>query len=206
MKYKTFIFDIDGTLIDTESALLKSWHDTLNEYGYNYSIEELRNVLGVTMKTGLQRLGAKVDNNYAYNWQKNYKRLAPNCRYFNGIKEMLFKLKSLGYILGIVSSRCRQEYNMYFNQFDFDQLFSYVILEDDTDKHKPDPMPLLKFMEISNSSSKECIYIGDMPSDIQCANNANVTSALVKWNGSNVSTQNTDLVLKSVNDLIDLAL
>mgnify|MGYP005773462543 CR=1 FL=1 len=206
MKYKTFIFDLDGTLIDTENAVLKTWQYTLNEYGYNASMEKIRVVLGVTTEIGLQRLGVKADDNYGSNWQKNYEKFAKDCDYFTGAKEMLMKLKSLGCILGAVSSRCKKEYEMYFNNFDFDILFDYVILEEDTIKHKPEPEPLLKFLEISNSNPKESIYIGDMPSDVQCANNAGITSAFVKWNGSNVDAIDADFVFKSTSEVIDLAL
>ncbi|MFT4005689.1 MAG: HAD hydrolase-like protein [Lacrimispora sp.] len=37
MNFKHYIFDLDGTLIDTEDAILKTWQNTLKEYGYEYS-------------------------------------------------------------------------------------------------------------------------------------------------------------------------
>ena len=39
MNLKHYIFDLDGTLIDTENAILKTWQDTLKEYGYDYTLE-----------------------------------------------------------------------------------------------------------------------------------------------------------------------
>ena len=56
--------------------------------------------------------------------------------------------------------------------FHLDDYFTYKVLEEDTVKHKPEAEPLLKYMEIAKAMKDECIYIGDMPSDIQCANNA----------------------------------
>jgi beta-phosphoglucomutase-like phosphatase (HAD superfamily) len=61
---KHFIFDLDGTLIDTEQPVLKTWQKTLSEYGHKFSLSELRCVLGVTTDIGLQRLNATVDGTF----------------------------------------------------------------------------------------------------------------------------------------------
>ena len=52
---------------------------------------------------------------------------------------------------------------------------------DDTDRHKPEPEPILLGLEKMKSSSEEAIMIGDGVFDIKCANNAGVKSALVGW-------------------------
>lgn len=205
MKYTTFIFDLDGTLIDTEKSVLKTWQMTLQEYGYNFSLDDVRVVLGVTTEIGLQKLNASVDSEFTSRWQKNYSSYAKDSDYFVGAKEMLLKLKSLKCHIGAVSSRSKVEYARYFNAFGFEELFDFVVLEEDTEKHKPEAEPLLKAIEISESNSNECIYIGDMPTDAQCAKNAKITAALVKWNGSNVDTSDADLVFNSTEEVIALA-
>ncbi|OXX83420.1 hypothetical protein AVM15_11055 [Paraclostridium benzoelyticum] len=78
MNLKHYIFDLDGTLIDTENAILKTWKDTLKEYGYDYTLEEIRVVLGVTTDIGLKKLNAKVDENYICKWQVNYEKYCSN--------------------------------------------------------------------------------------------------------------------------------
>lgn len=205
MKYKNYIFDLDGTLIDTEQAVLKTWQFTLKEYGYDFSINDVRVVLGVTTDIGLQKLNATVDSEFINQWQKNYEVFASDSDYFAGAKEMLLKLKSLKCQVGAVSSRSKNEYAMYFNSFDFDKIMDFVVLEEDTEKHKPDAEPLLKFIEMSKSNPTESIYIGDMPTDVLCAKNAGITAALVKWNGSNVDGSNADLVFNSMDEVIVLA-
>ena len=180
------IFDLDGTLIDTELAILKTWQETLYQYGYDYPIDALKCVLGVTNKIGLSRLNATVDNNFANLWQINYERHASETNFFDNILPMLQQLKGKGYSLGVVTSRNRNEYKKYFTRFDFSQYFDAVVLEEDTQKHKPDPEPLYKYMQMLNTRKEQCIYIGDMPSDIKCANNAGILSGLVKWNKSDI--------------------
>lgn len=204
MALKYFIFDLDGTLIDTEQAILKTWQQTLNEYGYTYSIEEIRCVLGVTTEIGLKKLGVIVDNDYTAKWQVNYSKHAKETGYFVGTKEMLLHLKEKGCSVGAVSSRSKKEYADFFSGFGFETIFDKVILEEDTVQHKPEPEPLYKYMELVGASKTECIYIGDMPSDIQCANNAGIVSGLVNWNGAGVVCEEAKMVFNSIEDVLAL--
>ncbi|HIW88546.1 MAG TPA: HAD family hydrolase [Candidatus Ligilactobacillus excrementipullorum] len=64
MTYKNLIFDIDGTLIDTEEAVLNTWQVTLKEYGYDFSLNQLQTILGIPLPQGLKQLDVQVDQNY----------------------------------------------------------------------------------------------------------------------------------------------
>lgn len=206
MDLKHYIFDLDGTLIDTEAAVLKTWQHTLKEYGYEYSLHEVKVVLGVTTDIGLQRLNAHVDEDYTYKWQTNYEGYSQEADFFEGTKEMLKLLKDRGCSLGIVSSRSQKEYERFFKSFHLDELFTTVILEEDTKEHKPDPEPLFKYMELTGADKDTCIYIGDMPTDIQCANNAGVISGLVTWNGAGISCDEAKMTFNDPKEICDLAI
>ena len=56
MKYQHIIFDLDGTLIDTEQAVLKTWQHTLKDFHYFFPLEELRIVLGIPTENALKKL------------------------------------------------------------------------------------------------------------------------------------------------------
>jgi HAD superfamily hydrolase (TIGR01549 family) len=164
---KHFIFDLDGTLIDTEQPVLKTWQKTLSEYGHKFSWSELRCVLGVTTDIGLQRLNVTVDGTFIDSWQVNYAEFAQEATYFDGVREMLLYLKNNGCSVGAVSSRCKKEYQDFFNDFGFEKIFDAVVLEEDTPNHKPHPEPLLKYLQLAKADKSDCIYIGDMPGDVQ---------------------------------------
>ena len=86
MKYHTIIFDLDGTLIDTEEAVLKTWQYTLREYHYVYPLEELRGVLGITAKKALESMQIIVAADFAKKWTRNYENYASAAAFFPGIK------------------------------------------------------------------------------------------------------------------------
>jgi len=95
--------------------------------------------------------------------------------------EVLENLRHQGYTLGIVTSRDWQEYRAYFSSPSFDALFACIICKEDTLLHKPDPEPLLAYMRKMNAVKEDCIYIGDMDTDMECAARAGVSSALAVW-------------------------
>lgn len=206
MEYKHIIFDLDGTLIDTEAAVLKTWQCTLQEYHYEYTLEELRIVLGISLQKTLKQLKLVVDDQFEKRWMENYGRFAVTADFFEGAKEMLMELKKRGYSLGIVTSRSKDEYSAYFQKFHLEAVFDRIVLADDTEQHKPDPAPLYKYMELEQTEPSSCMYIGDMPTDIECANRAGITSGLVTWNGSGILCGEAQFIVRSPEELLQMLL
>lgn len=77
MQYTHIVFDLDGTLVDTEDAVLRSWQLTAQDFGLTRSIEQCRGALGVSNETGLERLGITDDGTFMPRWVEHYAQLAP---------------------------------------------------------------------------------------------------------------------------------
>ena len=204
MQYNHIVFDLDGTLIDTENAILKNWQYTLETYGHKYSLENLRIVLGIPTLDALKLLEASVDQDFENKWIQNYSKFSDQTEFFPGAEDMLKFMKKSGFHLGIVTSRKRTEYESYFRKFNLKQIFELIVCADDTLRHKPDPAPLLYYAEKTGTTPDSNIYIGDMPTDITCANAAGFTSGLVTWNHSPVLEPAADYIFSSAEDLLKL--
>jgi HAD superfamily hydrolase (TIGR01549 family) len=182
MMYNTIIFDVDGTLIDTQQALIKSLQRLLKEeLGKSYGDEELSFVLGVPGTASLLKLGIKDSEKANTKWNLYMKDFYDSIKVFEGIKEILSQLKSIGAVTGIVTSKTRKELLDDFVPFGLSGLLTYFVCADDTKKHKPNPDPLLKFLEISGAEPVKSIYIGDTYYDMQCARDAGVDFGLALW-------------------------
>jgi len=182
--YTTIIFDIDGTLINTEQAVLRSLQKLLKiTYDREVDFSELAFVLGIPGSVSLKRLGIK-DNDIEYAnhcWNEflgNYKH---TIHVYEGIQQLLASLKEHSISTGVVTSKTKQEFVDDFVPFGLDQYMQYVICADDTTLHKPNPEPLLKFLDISGAKSGASIYIGDTIYDSECARDAGVDFGLALW-------------------------
>ena len=105
MKYKHIVFDIDGTLIDTEYAVLHSLQETIKELsGRDIPCSELRFALGITGTDALKKLEIN-DTSYAIElWDKKMGNYTNTVNVFDGIIELLNSLLSLACEMGIVTS------------------------------------------------------------------------------------------------------
>ena len=119
---------------------------------------------------------------------------------------MLLKLKAQGCSLGIVTSRCRAEYDAYFSSFHLEEIFHRIVCADDTKTHKPEPEPIFKYTEAEKALLSSCIYIGDMSTDIECAKKAGIAAGLVLWNKCEGLSREADFLFRSPEELLELLL
>ncbi|MDD3256447.1 MAG: HAD hydrolase-like protein, partial [Parabacteroides sp.] len=71
MGYKHLVFDIDGTLVDNEKAVLSTWQETILQlFGKRYETSELNFVLGIPGVTTMERLGAENPKEFDEVWVK----------------------------------------------------------------------------------------------------------------------------------------
>ncbi len=199
------IFDIDGTLIDTEESIIKALQRLLKErLGKDCSDEELSFVLGIPGTTALEKLGLSHIEGLNDVWNDYIENYYWNCiKVFDGIEAALKTLKENNIKTGIVTSRTREEFDTQFIPFGLAEYMDCVICADDTLHHKPHPEPLLKFLELSGVCPQNSIYVGDTAYDMACAKGANIKFALASW-GSRDNSINPDYVLSKPQDIVAL--
>ena len=203
MKYKHIVFDIDGTLIDTEYAVLHSLQETIKGLsGREIPCSELRFALGITGTDAVKKLEIK-DTSYAIElWDKNMRNYTNTIKVFDGITELLKNLLSLDYEMGIVTSKTREEFTHDFSPFiGISHYFKTIICADDTQEHKPNAEPILKYVELSKTDHSKVLYIGDSKYDSKCAENAGIDFALAVW-GSHNKHIKADYFLERPADLL----
>jgi HAD superfamily hydrolase (TIGR01549 family) len=184
--YKHIIFDIDGTLIDTEEALLISLQDTLKDLDQEVKgISELRFVLGIPGETALERLGLADPASANMLWNEHLERYKNKIKLFEGIEDLITKLHSTNYQLGLITSKNRYEFENDFIPTGLAGNFRIVICSDESKYPKPSPYPMLTYLEKAGISNKEALYIGDTDYDRQCASGAGVDFGLAVWGCGN---------------------
>ena len=140
------VFDVDGTLADTEESVLSSLVQIVQEEtGKTLPRHELEFALGIPGKDALEKLGiysqATLDR-----WCQVAASFKSTISVFPGLLEVIATLADSGCKLGIVSSRARDEYAKEIAPLGFDKYFEHIILVEDTTEHKPAPAPMLEYL------------------------------------------------------------
>ncbi len=202
--YNCIIFDIDGTIIDTEKAVISSLQRLLKaEMGKEYSADELSFVLGIPGTIALQRLNVSDIYNANQKWNEYIKDYYGYISVFPGLEDIIKKIHSKKIKTGIVTSKTKQELIEDFYPFGLQGYFDYIVCADDTKRHKPEPEPILKCIELIKADPCEIVYIGDTIYDMQCADRAGIDFALALW-GTKSPGLNAKIKLRHPIEILDV--
>lgn len=199
--YSTFIFDLDGTIIDSELIGLKALQATLKEQGIEKNLDELRFSLGIPGLTTLEILNIADIPTTLESWLEKEKPFMKNVPIFEGIIEVIMALPKAG----IVTSKTAEEMNHSFYLINIDHHFHSVVCASDTEKRKPNPDPLELALKLLGCKADEAIYIGDSIYDMQCANAAGVDFGLALWGArTTLGFENAKYIFENPKNILNL--
>jgi HAD superfamily hydrolase (TIGR01549 family) len=185
--YDFIIFDVDGTLIETEQVVIDAYQKVIfEEFGRYFSTEEFFENHSVPTFERMKRFGVKnveeaVDKFHIY-LMEGFCKLKP----YEGILQILKILKHKNILTGIVTARSGKEVSEDPCLQSFIKNFEFIVCADDTIKHKPDPEPLLFITKKMKANKAKTIYIGDTYSDYMCAKNSGVHFGLALWGAKDI--------------------
>lgn len=210
-KMQNFIFDIDGTLIDTLDMYMPAMIQTLRNHGYQVAPEDeeetMHRLFGITGVDALRIFGVKEDEIapmvkewFALSYQRE-----DRVKILPGIPEALQMLADQGKNLAVATSKLQSEYDHFKQQFAFAKLFDTVITSDDTKKHKPDPEPILAAVTKMGADPATSVYVGDTINDLKAAKAAGVKFAGALYGSANPDAiKDADFPLTSPADLLKI--
>ena len=187
MKYKTIIFDLDGTLLDTLDDLASSVNYALRQHGMaERNKGEIRMFLG----NGIRRLieqsvpkGTMADSTEAVlqTFREHYlahslDETAP----YEGIIELLYWLRDMDVATAIVSNKLDPAVKDLHRHF-FNDTIHIAIGETQTIRRKPAPDMVDECIRLLGCDRQSCLYVGDSEVDLQTARNASLPCCSVSW-------------------------
>lgn len=182
-----YIFDLDGTLLDTLSDLTAAVNYALALHGLPAKTkDDVRRCLGngyarlIGDVTGYgetdERTRAILADFQAYYEQHLADLTAP----YDGIIPMLQALRQRGAKIGIVSNKGNEAVQQLAARF-FDGLIDVAVGESQTVRRKPNPDALLEVMHTLGCTTTDALYIGDSEVDIETARRASIPSLSCTW-------------------------
>jgi pyrophosphatase PpaX len=205
----TLLFDLDGTLINTNELIIASFSHTLEHYyPGQYTREDILPFMGPTLEETFGSINPdRMDEMIARYRQHNWEHHDLLVTQFDGVYETIESLAQSNYRLGVVTTKRRDVAERGLKLTNLDKFFEVVVTLEDAAKTKPDPEPILKALSRFNAEATEAMMIGDNYHDIMGGRNAGTLTAGVAWSlkGREVlQSYKPDYMLERMSDLIDI--
>lgn len=189
MRYQTYIFDLDGTLLDTLADLAASVNYALRTHGMpEHSIDDIRRFVGNGVRLLMERAvpgGAdnpSFDKTFATFRQHYMLHSLDTTRPYDGIPETLEAMKAAGCRLAVVSNKFMTATQDLIRHF-FPDTIEVAIGEHEAEgiRKKPAPDTVNEAFRQLGVGKEKAVYVGDSDVDIQTARNSGLPCISVLW-------------------------
>ncbi|MEI7832995.1 MAG: HAD family hydrolase [bacterium] len=184
MSYKAVLFDLDGTIADTNEIIQRTLAETLQRAsGREWPLDEVMGAWGLILREQLHILYPPIDLEVAAEfYRRRYSELHDEMlREFAGVDELLERLIAEGYALGIVTSKKHANAQHTVDDLGMTQQFKCIIAEEDAPRVKPAPDPIIAALKQLKVTADEALYVGDNPDDMIAAHAAGMKAVAVSW-------------------------
>ncbi|WP_018759066.1 pyrophosphatase PpaX [Paenibacillus terrigena] len=181
---ETVLFDLDGTIIDTNELIIETFLHVLKEHTPpTFTREQIIPSMGQTLEsqmrlfTGQEDVTPFVDAYRTYNRERHDELV----REFPYVLEVIENLHRHGIKLGVVTTKVRETTERALQMFGLFPYLGTVVTILDVEHPKPHPEPVLMAMNQLGANPATTLMVGDSPADIQAANAAGAISVAVGW-------------------------
>ena len=210
--YSAYLFDLDGTLVDTAPDIDAALNFSLTQAGLNTVTEDLtRHWVGHGSRTlikealvhqGAQREIEPLLKNFIHYYENN---IANHSKPYPHVESTLATLKDQGAKLAVVTNKLMSLTTLLIRELKLEQYFTSVVCGDSTKFSKPSPEPVFLAMRNLESNAAESLFVGDSETDVSAARNANIAVVCMRdgYNhGIDVSSLDCDGVIVSMSELL----
>jgi len=184
---RAVIFDVDGTLVDSNDGHARAWVDALAEAGYQVPFERIRPLIGMGGDKVLPLVaGLSSDDAKGIAERRDAifaERYLPQVRPLPGAHDLLRRLYTEGFRLAVASSSKKDLLERLLKLVGAEDVFEVTTSSDDVDSSKPDPDVVHVALERLREPAADVVMIGDTPYDIEAAGRARVRAIAFRSGG-----------------------
>ena len=177
---RAVLFDIDGTLVDSNYLHIDAWQRAFQRLDTDVEAWRIHRSIGQDAGQLLSSLVGERPDDWVTRAKElhaqNYKELAPRLRVLPQARELLAALAERGIIVVLATSAPEEELNILLDLLDSDEAIHATTNADDVDVAKPDPDIVRVALDRAGVEPAEALFIGDSVWDIEAAGRARVRS------------------------------
>jgi pyrophosphatase PpaX len=210
MRFPVVLFDLDGTVIDSGAIILASMrHATRTVLERELPDDELlASVGGPGLERQMRAIAPDRVEELVRTYREHNEPLHEQLTCCPGMDDVLDRLDREGRRLGIVTAKRRATVDLAFDRIPLSHLFEVVVAGDETERHKPDPDPILLALERLGADPGDTAYVGDAPFDVRAAKAAGVHAVAVTWGGihprERLEAEVPDAIADTAEELLDV--
>jgi HAD superfamily hydrolase (TIGR01509 family) len=183
------IFDVDGTLVDSNDAHAQAWVEALAESGRHVPFDRVRPLIGMGVDklllaaAGVDGHGAEGRTIAARRGDIFRSRYVPELEAFEGARQLLETLRARGLRLAVASSAEAQELKPLLHIAGAEDLIDGKTSRDDAPRSKPDPDIVAMALSRIGCDPDEAVMVGDTPYDVEAARKAGASCIAFRCGG-----------------------
>jgi HAD superfamily hydrolase (TIGR01509 family) len=182
------VFDVDGTLIDSNAAHAESWAQALTEHGFPRDVAQVRPLIGMgtdkllPMVTGLAEESPE-GRAIAGRKKELFTARLPGLQATRGARDLVHYLRDRGKTIVIATSADEEEMDAILARAGVDHLIPRRTSSDDAARSKPDPDIVLAALARARTSPERTLMVGDTPYDVEAARHAGLATVALRSGG-----------------------
>lgn len=208
---RAFIFDMDGTLIDSMPFHYRTWLDTFHKLGVDISEDQLKQAnLGVISEVIRRLLGddltdeevQRIANMKEEHFKQVYK---PHLELLPGLSEFLSGAHSLGIPMAIGTSAMYGNIDYILDGLNLREYFDAIVGDEDVCNGKPNPETFLLAAERLNMPAHNCVVFEDSAAGVEAARRAGMQVVYLTTGSKYQMNETRDHVLLSIADYREIS-
>jgi len=209
VRFPVVLFDLDGTVVDSGAIILASMrHATREVLGREYSDAELLQAVGGPgLEAQMHALAPEHVDRLVSVYRAHNEPLHDELEACAGMEDVLVRLRDESRRLGIVTAKRRATVELAFESVPLGHLFGTIVGGDETERHKPDPEPLLLAARRLGADPAETAYVGDSPFDVRAAKAAGMYAVAVTWgrihDRARLEAEEPDAIVDTAEELLE---
>lgn len=170
MTKSAWLFDLDGTLIDSSDGVVRAFHFAQGKFGEPPADEwAIKKTIGYPLQQAVRDLTNIPFEQFILEFRKEaMATMHKDAKLLPGVFELLAAIREQGRVMALVTAKRGDNARRILDHLDVLDLFGAIVGDDNAARGKPDAAPVHAALGLLNTATADAVFVGDTRIDIQC--------------------------------------